>query len=332
MREATFIDKNKKRWYDIENFEKEDPDHIASDFIDLVGDLSYAKTHYPHSQITHYINYLASSVYKSVFSKLEKSPILDFWKKDFPLTIGHNQKVLWLALSLFVIFSTLGYVCSFLDTNFIDSILGSGYVEMTKTNIKKGIPFGVYSSQSPFSMFLTIFANNLFVGLLVYMSGILLGIGSFYYTFKNGIMVGAFFALFFKSHLGFDAVMVIMLHGTLELFGLVLECMAGLILGLSFLFPHTLTRRQALRKGMFESAKIYIGTIPFTILAAFIESYVTHFGKAGFAKSNVFVSILIVAVFVGSVSFVVWYYFFYSKKIAKIYPYETYLKSLIKND
>ena len=37
MREAAFIDKNKHRWNDIENYEKEDPDDIASDFIDLVN-------------------------------------------------------------------------------------------------------------------------------------------------------------------------------------------------------------------------------------------------------------------------------------------------------
>jgi uncharacterized membrane protein SpoIIM required for sporulation len=331
MREATFIDKNKSRWYDIENFEKEDPDHIASDFIDLVGDLSYAKTHYPHSQITNYINFIAARVYKSIFSKQEKSPILNFWKKDFPLAIGHNQKVLWLALGFFGIFAVLGYVCSFLDPNFIDSVLGSGYVEMTKANIKKGIPFGVYDTEAPFNMFLKIFANNLLVGLMLYMSGILLGIGTFYFTFKNGLMVGTFFAMFFKSNLGFDALLVIMLHGTLELFGLVLECMAGLILGLSFLFPHTLTRRESIKKGMLESAKIYIGTAPFTILAAFIESYVTRLGQAGLAKTNIITSSILILVFVGSIYFVAWYYFIYAKKMAKIISLENYLKSIVKN-
>jgi uncharacterized membrane protein SpoIIM required for sporulation len=331
MREASFIDKNKKRWYDIENFEKENPDEIASDFIDLVGDLSYAKTHYPHSQITNYINFIAARVYKTIFAKKTNSPFLDFWRRDFPLIIGHQKKALWSALSFFLIFSVLGYICSFLDTNFIDSVLGSGYVEMTKANIKKGMPFGVYATDDALTMFLTIFANNLWVGLLVYMSGILLGIGSFYLTFKNGLMFGAFMAFFFKNKLGTDALFVIMLHGTLELMGLVLECMAGLILGLSFLFPGTLTRMQSLKKGFLESAKIYIGTVPFTILAAFIESYVTHLGKAGFNQSNLLITILLVMVFVGSWVFVVWYYFIYSKNLAKKIPLEQYLKETTRN-
>jgi uncharacterized membrane protein SpoIIM required for sporulation len=330
MREASFIDKNKHRWHDIEHFEKENPDEISSDFIDLVNDLSYAQTHYPHSRITNYINFLAARVYKSIFVQQDKNPILEYWKKDFPLVIGHNQKVLWVAVSFFFTFSILGYVCSFLDTNFIESVLGAGYVQMTEANIKKGIPFGVYESKSALSMFLTIFANNLFVGLIVYMSGILLGIGTFYHTFKNGLMFGTFMAMFFKHSLGIQAVCVIMLHGTLELMGLILECMAGLILGLSFLFPNTLTRKEALKKGMLESAKIYIGTIPFTILAAFIESYVTHLGKGGFSQANPLIMILLAIVFISSWVFVIWYFFIYSKKVAKAFPLEDYLKEIVK--
>ncbi len=70
--------------------------------------------------------------------------------------------------------------------------------------------------------------------------------------------------MFYQNQLGLQSFLVIMLHGTLELMGLVLECMAGLILGLSFLFPKTLTRKQSFMKGLNESAKIYIGTVPFT--------------------------------------------------------------------
>ncbi len=329
MREAAFIDKNNHRWHDIENFTKEDPDEVSSDFIDLVTDLSYAQTHYPHSKITAYINFLAARVYKSIFISKEKNPILDYWKRDFPLIIGHNLNILWVAVAFFFTFSILGYVCSFLDTNFIESVLGAGYVEMTEKNIRKGMPFGVYADADKLTMFLKIFANNLFVGLLIFISGILLGIGTFYHTFKNGLMVGTFMAMFFKHNLGTQAIFVIMLHGTLELMGLILECMAGLILGLSFLFPGTLTRMQSLKKGLLESAKIYIGTMPFTVLAAFIESYVTHLGKSGFSGSNIVIMSLLVIVFVASWVFVIWYFFIYSKKVAKSIPFEEYYKEIV---
>ncbi len=330
MRETTFIDRNKSRWADIETYQNEDPDQIASDFIDLTSDLSYAQTHYPHSKITSYLNFLAARVYKSIYQKPSNSPILDFWKKDFPLILGHNQGYLWLAISLFFLFCGLGVVCSYFDTNFIEAVLGQNYVEITQKNINAGKPFGIYAEQDPFNMFLKIFANNFFVGLIVFISGILVGIGTFYHTFKNGLMVGTFLTMFFQKSLGLQAFFVIMLHGTFELMGLILECMAGLILGLSFLFPHMHTRKQAFQKGLIESSKIFIGTIPFTFMAAFIESYVTRLGQSGFQKSNLLVSIFLLIVFCGCWVFLVWYFFIYSKKIAREYSVNEYLKTIIK--
>lgn len=336
MRESTFIDKNVKRWefleQTIENDTESDPDEISSDFIDLLNDLSYSKTHYPHSKINEYLNSLASRVYKRIYlnQKLNQNPFVQFWIYDFPAIIGHNRKVLWAATVYFLVFCLLGYICSMIDSEFISSILGQDYVRMTEENIKKGEPFGVYKDESPFYMFFMIFLNNIRVGLWVFTFGITLGLGTAYLTFKNAIMVGAFISLFIENNLGFDAIFVIMLHGTFELMGLILECMAGLILGLSFLFPGTLTRGQAFRKGLTESVKIYIGTIPFTFLAAVIESYVTRLGKGGLDGTNLYLMLFLGIIFIGSWLIVIWYFFFYSKQQAQNYPYAKYLEDIVK--
>src|SRR5690606_19720295 len=127
-----------------------------------------------------------------------------------------------------------------------------------------------------------------------------------------------FFHLFFQANLGLNALLVIGLHGTLELMALVLECMAGMILGLSVLFPGTLTRREAFRKGLSQSVRIYIGTVPFTIIAAFIESYITRHGSYGISTQNA--SILLLLVFGLSWVVLIWYFFIYSRQIARSTP------------
>jgi uncharacterized membrane protein SpoIIM required for sporulation len=317
MRESTFIDRNKTKWEDLKDFEKENPDEAASDFVEIISDLSYAKTHYPHSKITSYLNHLAVSTYRSVFKKRKSRPILDFWKVDFPLILGKNKRVLWVSVVLFLTFCILGAVCSSIEPEFIESVMGSNYIEMTHENIEKGEPFGVYNQEEPYKMFLRILANNLFVGLIVFISGIFLGLGSVYHTFKNGIMVGSFFSIFFKYKLGLTSVLIVGLHGTLELMALILECMAGLILGLSFLFPGTLTRKQAFRKGLTQSAQIYIGAIPFTLIAAFIESYITRLGTGGFLNAPVYAKIFLFFVFFLSWAILIWYFFIYSKQVAR---------------
>ena len=324
MRESTFIDRNRSKWKEIEDSEKKDPDETASDFVEIISDLSYAQTRYPHSKIGSYLNHLAVNAYRSVYRHKKPQPLLEFWKTTFPLILGKNRKTLWLASALFLIFCTLGAVCANLEPEFVESVMGSEYIAMTEDNIAKGEPFGVYATENPLQMFLRILANNLFVGLLVFISGIFMGIGSIYHTFKNAIMVGSFFHLFFRADLGLNALVVVGLHGTLELMGLVLECMAGMILGLSVLFPGTLTRRQAFRKGLNQSARIYLGTVPFTLIAAFIESYITRYGSTGLFSNPTLMTGLLLLVFILSWVILVWYFFIYSRRVARSVPDSEY--------
>ncbi|MDP5140741.1 MAG: stage II sporulation protein M, partial [Spirosomaceae bacterium] len=64
MRESTFIFRNKERWESVEDGEEKSSDELADDFVELVNDLSYAKTNYPNSKLTAYLNVLSSKLYK----------------------------------------------------------------------------------------------------------------------------------------------------------------------------------------------------------------------------------------------------------------------------
>ena len=82
-------------------------------------------------------------------------------------------------------------------------------------------------------------------------------------------MLGSFQYFFFSKGLGFQSVLVIWIHGTLEISAIVLAGAAGLILGNSFLFPKTYTRMASIQKGAKDGLKIVIGLIPIFIVAAF---------------------------------------------------------------
>ena len=110
MRESTFIDRNRAKWKEIEDFKKTDPDEAASDFIEVVSDLSYAQTRYPHSKINSYLNHLSVKAYQSVYRYKKTKPLLEFWKTTFPLILGQNKKTLLLATALFLVCCALGAV------------------------------------------------------------------------------------------------------------------------------------------------------------------------------------------------------------------------------
>ena len=64
MREGKFIDKNINRWQEYMD-ETNDPDIQAERFVNLVDDLSFAKTYYPQSKTTQFINGLAAKQFFS---------------------------------------------------------------------------------------------------------------------------------------------------------------------------------------------------------------------------------------------------------------------------
>ena len=60
---------------------------------------------------------------------------------------------------------------------------------------------------------------------------------------------------------------------------MIIEAAAGFIIGGSLLFPKTLSRFNSLKIGLRDAFKIFVSTIPFTIIAAFLEGYVTRYAN-----------------------------------------------------
>ena len=82
MREVAFITQNKEKWHSFEEAifgkSKKNPDEMASLYIHLVNDLSYAQTYYPKSNTVKYLNYLCMQIYQKIY-KTKLSYVL----KDF---------------------------------------------------------------------------------------------------------------------------------------------------------------------------------------------------------------------------------------------------------
>ncbi|HUR09975.1 MAG TPA: hypothetical protein VM012_01320, partial [Flavitalea sp.] len=67
MREGLFIKKNIEKWKGYQYGQTKGPDEMASQFTELVNDLGYARTFYPHSKVTQYLNGLASKIYLGIY-------------------------------------------------------------------------------------------------------------------------------------------------------------------------------------------------------------------------------------------------------------------------
>lgn len=324
MREARFIKKNVEKWNRYQHEETKDPDEMADRFITLLDDLAYAKTFYPKSKVTRWINGIAGTIYQSIYQNRKQnfSRIILFWKYELPLLFKRYHKVFLFSFLLFVSFVAIGVISSTNDPDYARQYFNHqvqpGYYDETIASIQKGDPFGVYKDDNPFSMFVRIAFNNISVAFRTVIFGVLFGIGTLLFMWKNGVMLGCFQYIFFSQGLGWQSVLVIWIHGTIEISSIVIASCAGFILGTGWIFPGTFSRKQSFLRAAKDAIKICISLVPFFIIAAFFESYVTHLMSNTFQKNSVDIGLPVpfsVMILAGSFFLVLWYFVLYPVRL-----------------
>ena len=313
MREGLFIKKNIDKWKKYQYENTSDPDEMAQQFTELVNDLGYSKTFYPHSKVTQYLNDLASRIYLNIYKnkREETSRIVRFWKTELPLTVRKHHREILYAFLIFIGFAIMAAFSAAHDESFVRGVLGDSYVEMTEENIAKGDPFGVYKSTNPLNMFFYIALNNIYISFQVFVWGLFLGLGSVYELFINGIMVGSFQYYFFNKSLGWPSVLVIWTHGTLEISAIILSGAAGIIIGNSILFPGSHKRLHSLMQGAKDGLKIMVAMVPILLTAAFLEGFVTRYSYSAMPHW------LTVFILVASLTFILWYFVWYPIQVQR---------------
>jgi uncharacterized membrane protein SpoIIM required for sporulation len=283
MREIAFIKQNKEKWLDFEQAifgkSKKNPDEMASLYIHLINDLSYSQTYYPKSKVVTYLNYLASQLFQKIYKtkRVEKNRFLEFFKIEVPLIVYQYRRYVLYAFVLFFCFVSIGVISAKYDTDFVRSILGDEYVNQTMENIKNGNPVAIYKSSGSLQSFIGITLHNIEVGVKSYIYGIFLGCGTLFYFLYNCIMLGSFQYFFYEQGVFWKSVRGIWIHGSMEIFAMIIEAACGFILGASILFPRTFSRLNSFKIGFKNSFKIFLSTIPFTISAGFLEGFITRY-------------------------------------------------------
>lgn len=320
MREVAFINQNKAKWLEFEQAifgkNKKNPDDLANLYIQLVNDLSYAQSFYPKSKTVVYLNYLAAQTYQKIYKtkRTETNRLKYFFFTEVPLLVYQYRKMVLFGFFVFTMLTAIGVLSASNDETFVRLILGDDYVNSTLENIEKGNPVAVYKSGSNWGGFIGITFNNLLVGAKFYFYGIFIGLGTFLALLDNCIMLGSFQYFFYEKNVFWESVRGIWIHGSMEIFAMVIEATAGFILGASILFPNTYSRFNSFKIGFKNSFKIFISTMPFTFFAGFLEGYITRYAM----EMPIYLS---VGIILSTLSLISFYYL--------IYPFIVYKK--VKN-
>ena len=306
MKEITFLKQNAEKWeaYETALTKKEavKPAEITDMFVELTDDLSYARSNFPGSKTSSYVNKLAARIHHVVYKnkKESHSRILLFWKYELPFLFGRYHRLLLVSFIIGIIGTVLGFASQVYDENFVRIILGDEYVNATIERIKAGNPIGVYGEMPDYYMYFYITINNIRVSFTMFAMGMLLSIGTGLYLLYNCIMLGSFFAMFYQYNVLGKALKVVWIHGTLEITAIIIAGCAGFILGNSFMFPGTFSRLESFKRGAKDGIKIIAGLIPVFMCAGFLESYITRH-----TEMPLWLSLFII---LGSLAFLTWYF------------------------
>lgn len=315
MREAAFVKQNKDKWLKFENVLSNnnsiDPNELSDLYIEITDHLSYANTFYKNSNTERYLNQIASQAHQKIYKtkKESKNRLISFFKTEFPLMFYQHHRELLIAFLVFLLFCIAGAYSAATDGDFVRSILGDAYVNMTLENIENNDPMAVYKQMGEFNMALGITINNIKVALMAFAYGIMFGIGSLFIMMQNGIMLGSFQYFFYEKGLLWESVRTIWIHGTFEISVIIIAGCSGLVLGNGMLFTGTYTRLEAFKRGVINGLKILISTIPFFIVAGLLEGFVTRHTEMP--------DWLAICIIGGSLAIIIFYYVIYPRQLYK---------------
>lgn len=118
-----------------------------------------------------------------------------------------------------------------------------------------------------------LFTHNAQIAFLAFALGFALGLPTIMLLIQTGAMGGAILALFAAHGLAFGLGGWLLVHGTTELFAVVLASAAGLSIGRAVAFPGRLTRRDSVARAGRRAGVMMTGATLMLIVAGALEGF-----------------------------------------------------------
>jgi len=243
----------------------------------LCHHLSLAQSRNYNAHLIEYLNQLTLRGHQYLYQSRvhTNTGFLNFVFYDFPQLIRRRWKLFWLATLLFygpLVAVAVGIQFS---PELVYSVLPPEQVsEFRYMYDPQGEHIGRNrESGDDFMMFGFYIKNNISIGFQTFASGMLFGLGTIFFLFYNGLVIGAVAGHLTEIGYGTTFYAFVIGHGAFELTAIVIAGMAGLNLGTALVRPGQLTRLAALKLASRESMKMVYGVILMLVIAAFLEAF-----------------------------------------------------------
>lgn len=116
-----------------------------------------------------------------------------------------------------------------------------------------------------------LFTHNAQIAILAFALGFAFGVPTVLVILYNGLMLGAFLAVFVTKGLGWNVGGWLMIHGTTEIFAIVLAGGAGFRIGMAIAFPGRVSRGDSAIAAGRSAATAMAGAVVMLIVAGLLE-------------------------------------------------------------
>lgn len=202
--------------------------------------------------------------------------IASFFLRDWPAAIRALWRETLIATGLEVLGTVTAYLLTMRDPGWYfafvpRALAGERTPRASAAELSKTLFSSHESGLSFFASFL--FTHNAQIALLAFALGFACCLPTAFLLLYNGLMLGAFLALFISHGLGVPAGGWLMIHGVTELFAITLAGAAGFRIGWSLCFPGRQARVQALAEAGRIAATAMVGVVIMLAVAGLLEGF-----------------------------------------------------------
>lgn len=240
--------------------------------------LSVARATSLDADMIAYLESLSTRAYFFVYGVRENAwkRLGRFVREDWPAAIRQLMPETLLSLLLLVAGTVIGIVLVTRDPTWYGSFVPTGLAagrdpQATTAALRATLYSGDQGPLAVLASFL--FTNNARVAIAAFALGFAAGLPTAMLMLSTGCMLGAFLALFAGHGLLVPLLGWLMIHGTTELFAVVLAGAAGFHIGRAILFPANLTRASAVQFAGRRAATAMIGVGIMLFVAALLEGF-----------------------------------------------------------
>lgn len=228
------------------------------------------------------IDYLEGLALRSYFLVYGTQTSLGRWLGSF-FSGGWSRAVraiqldIWIALFVMIAGVGVGYLLVAGDSDWFYALVPGSYSEVrvpgATEEALRGTLFGS-QNEGGLGMFAAfLFSNNAQVAILAFALGFAFAIPSILLLIHNMALLGAMLWVFAQRGLTVDFIGWLSIHGTTELFAILLAGAAGIHVGRSIAFPGTRSHLKAASDAGKRAALVMTGVIVMLICAGLLEGF-----------------------------------------------------------